>query len=417
MYRLERGSTSYVSGLLARKLAELLREIEDKVRELGVSIRGEPLNRVGFVDGSYVLEERRGACLVLYSASSLEVVERRSIRQYMRGSKEPLIQVLVPKTYSESRASLLMSMLELLAGLDMVLKGVEAIFMDGSYVSALMAPFGYALDVYSRAVKAANRHLNFEVVEGMGCEACEEIRQVLEGERDPRMCFQSIMSVVGRYANRLYAELCSFEELGPQWRKEALDYSVVYFEETAYLSILNKLLEEAGERGSSVFWVAKDSESRYLTEREGILGWLNDLMLLDYAWRDLESVYTKLRGVSFGKPKGHVACFKLIDEVYEKWRDYTVVYFKLGRQGVATQMTYPTRLSDELLQEALSTLLQLSDEVHGYPRPLNYVHNLAVLNPGLARLIADEMYRRSSRGSLMRFMLAPSGRRLLGLVR
>ena len=406
--------SSYMGGGLAKRLVETLKEVEDRVRGLGRKIRGRGLTHAGFVDGSYVLEERRGACLVLYSASSIETV-KETLRQRAKGSRKPVAQILIPKSYSESRAGLLMSMFELLASLDLVSAGAEAVFMDGSYVSALMAPFGFALDVYSRALKAAMEGLDTGVAEELGSEASREVAEIAETGESPRKMFIRALEVIGRYSARLYETLSSAGSPEHRWRKETLDFSVVFFEETAYLTVLAALLRKAEELGAAVFWVAKDSESRYLTEQEGVLGWLNDVMLLDYAWRGMGDIYVRLPGVSFGMPRGCVAYRGVIEEVYRYWNDYTVVYFKFGEQGVVAQMTYPVKLSEDMLDKGLATLLGLSDRVHGYPRPLNYVHNLAVLNPGLARLMADELYRRSGREALVRFMLAPSGRRLLGL--
>lgn len=403
--------SSYISGALAEKLVELLREAEERVRGLGREIRGDPLEHVGFVDGSYVLEERRGACLALFSAASLEVV-RGEMRPRMGGNRKPIVHVLAPKSYSESRASLLMSVLELLAAIDLLRSGAEAVFLDGSYVSALMEPFGFAEKVYSAALRAGKAALDTQLLNRVGADARRSVQSVLE-DRDPYTQFTQILATIGRYASELYGGLYGAAE-EPRWRKEALDYSLVYLEETAYLTVLHSLLGEAESRGVSLYWVAKDTESRYITEREGVLGWLNDVMLLDYAWKGVGGVYTELKGQTFGRPKGLVAYRPLIDEVYAKWNEYSVVYFKLNRHGVVSQMTYPTALP-AAPHRALATLSALSDKLHGYPRPLNYVHNVAVLDPALARVLADEMYRRRGPEDILRYMLAPSGRRMLGL--
>ena len=406
--------SSYVSGELGKTLMRLLENAEKEMRKRGEEIRGALLSRIGFVDGSYVFEERRGACLALFSAASLEVVGGE-IKARMRGNKEPVVHVVVPKSYSESRIGLLMSILELLAAINLLRSGVEAVFLDGSYVSALMMPFGFAQEVYRRFNREKGAKLS--VVEEKGESCFLEVTGSIENGEDwePRRAFIEVLNIIGRYAGDLYRDICEAKS-DEKALKEALDFSVVYMEETAYLSALRLLLKTAEDRKSCVFWVAKDSESRYLTEREGLLGWLSDVMLLDYAWKGLGDVYVELTGVSFGKPKGLTACRKLIDEVYDTWNEYSVVYFKLGKAGIVSQMTYPTRVSENKLVDALATLSSLSDRLHGYPRPLNYVHNLAVLNPSLPRILADELYKRLKPDDILRFMLTPSGRRLLGLV-
>lgn len=388
-------------------IESVITEVEKRVKSLMKPIEGERFRRAGFVDGSYALEERRGAYLLALSAASL-LVDGDRLEGVLRGSSKPLAALLIPKSYGESRASLLMSTLELLSALDLARRGVEAVFLDGSYVSGMLVPFGYVRDVYESFVAATG--LDLESIDSYGEEAAGAVMEVAGGE--PLASMSKLLDRLAACAGKLYGELGS-RSPDQRSKKEALDFAVVYAESTAYLAALNLLLEECSSSGVAPFWVAKDAESRYIVEREGVVGWLNDLTLLDYAWRDGEAVYAVLEGSKFGRPKPCAAWPRLLHEVFGRWSAYGVAYFKLKRVGAAAQMTYPAFVRQESVERALATLLALSDG-KGYPRPLSYAHHIAVLNPEFAKIVADELYKREA-NQLVRSVLAPSGRALAGL--
>lgn len=385
----------------------VIREVEERVKSLMKPIDGERFGKTGFVDGSFVLDERRGAYLLAVSAASLVVAGER-MEGVLKGSSRPLLTLLIPKSYGESRASLLMSTLELLSALDLARREVEAVFLDGSFVSEMLVPFGYVRDVYENFASVASVEL--ESLDSYGEEAAGFVEEVAGG--DPLVSMPALLDRLAACASRLYRELGS-RSPDLRSRKEALDFAVVYAETTAYLAALKIFLEECQRSGIAPFWVAKDAESRYIVEREGVAGWLNDLALLDYAWRDGEAVYAVLEGSKFGKPKPCAVWPRLLAEVFGRWGAYGVAYFKLSRLGVVSQMTYPAFVERESVERALATLLALSDR-RGYPRPLSYVHHIAVLNPEFARVVADELYKREER-QLVRSVLAPSGRASAGL--
>jgi len=396
------------AGPVLGLVESVIRGVEGRVRSLAKRIAGEPFARAGFVDGSYVMDERRGAYVLLLSTASV-LVDGGRIEGVLRGSSRPHVALLVPKGFAESRAGLLMSMLELLAALDLVRRGVEAVFLDGSYVSEVMVPFGHARDAYENFAPLA-AELDGGPLERWGEEAARAAAEARGG--DPLPSFASLLARLAACSSELYARIAS-EAPDLRSRKEALDFAVVYCETTAFMSLLDEFLGECSRRGVKPFWVAKDAESRYIVEREGVVGWLNDLTLLDYAWRDLDSAYASFEGERVHRPKPCAVWRPLLEGVYERWGGYGVTYFKLRRAGVVSQMTYPEFVEGGAVLSALATLHQLADG-RGYPRPLSYVHHMAVLNPELARLVADELYRREQNPAL-RSMLAPSGRAAAGL--
>ncbi len=392
------------------EVEELIRGVEERVRQLASPLPQEGLSNAGFVDGSYALEERRGAYLLALSVSSV-VYRGDRVEKVLPGSSRPLLWLLVPKSHGESRAGQLMTMLELLAAIDLARRGLDAVVLDGSFTSEMMVPFGHARDVHEEAVRLA----------GFRAEAAEEAGEKIyslavetASRGDPLSAARALLSGLLDLATQLYRELASSAP-DLRGRKEALDYAVVFAETTAYLALLEALLEAARSSSTALVWVAKDAESRYIVEREGLLGWLNDLSLLDYAWRGSERAYTLLEGVRFGRPKPCAAWSQLVSRLFHEWGEYGVCYFKLARSGPVMQATFPRFVSGSAVARLASTLASLSDQ-HGYPRPLSYVHHTAVLNPELAQVLADEMYRRAS-NPLVRSVLAPSGRALAGLRR
>ncbi|MEM1913457.1 MAG: DNA double-strand break repair nuclease NurA [Thermofilaceae archaeon] len=389
-------------------IESLIRAVEERVSALAQPISGEPFERVGFIDGSYAMDERRGVYVLALSAASI-VVNGGRMEGVLRGSAKPHITLLAPKSYAESRASMLMSIFELLGAVDLVRRGVEAVFLDGSYVSEMMVPFGHARDVYER-FNPLSAGVRAGALDEWGEASSKAALEAAAGELPASLA--ELLERIYSHSNGVYSEICGVAP-DVKSRKEALDFAVVYCETTAYLALLNHLLDECERRGVKPFWVAKDAESRYIVEREGVLGWLNDLSLLDYAWRDRESVHTTLKGVPIHKPKPCALWTPLLDEVYERWGGYGVSYFKFGRAGAVSQMTYPHFVGEEDVSAALATLQALADH-RGYPRPLSYVHHIAVLNPEFAKLIADELYRRE-KNPILKSMLAPSGRAMAGL--
>ncbi|MEM1508327.1 MAG: DNA double-strand break repair nuclease NurA [Thermofilaceae archaeon] len=392
-----------------RTIEEVITRVEEDLKGLAEPINTEHLNKTGFVDGSFALDERRGVYMLSLSAASL-IVSGDRLEKLLPGSSRPLITVLAPKSYGESRAGLLMSMLEMFAAIDIIKRGVDAIFLDGSYISEMMVPFGHPHDVQENLTLAKLGYLYPDIEDKYGEKTLALVCDKL-GE-EPLNGFSKLLEGISGLANSLYQEI-SLIAPDIMSKKEALDYSVVYVEATAYLSTLNEFLKRCMELNTAPLWVAKDAESRFIVEKKGILGWLNDLSLLDHSWRTYDSVYALIEGARFGRPKSCAASRKLLEEVYSKWSTYHVLYFKLRRKGPVSQMTFPSFVSLDTAVKAVSTLSELSDQ-KGYPRPLSYVHHLAVLNPELVRLMADELYKREHI-SVVRSMLAPSGRAMAGL--
>lgn len=81
--------TTCVPGISAvlGAIESLIKEAEKRVANLAEPISGKRFERVGFVDGSYTLDERRGAYLLALSVASL-IVDGEKIEGVLKGSRK-----------------------------------------------------------------------------------------------------------------------------------------------------------------------------------------------------------------------------------------------------------------------------------------------------------------------------------------
>lgn len=383
---------------------ELLRGVEARVSQRAQPIVGEALGRTGYVDGSNVLDERRSVHLAMFSVASV-ILSGGRLSALARGASQPVVSIIVPKSYGEQRANLYMSLIELLAARRVLDAGVDSVFLDGSLVSEIMVIFSHPRDVVEKLRRERGEWL--DLFPGHALEKVSlEVEDLTPGP------IARLLREISEKAWQLYNMRASGGEAGAT-RKNLLDFAYVYVETTVYLEALKRLLLMSRDLGVPVFWVAKDSETSSLVEAEGLEGWLNDVTLLDYAWRDLEDAYMTIKGNKFGDPRPCAANYTLVQELFREWGNYSISYFKLRKMGPVLQMTYPEHVGEDQVLSALATLKEVS-ESRGYPKPLSYVHHLAVLNPEVARLVADEIYRRTE-DSIVRAAYAPTGRAKAGL--
>jgi hypothetical protein len=383
---------------------ELLRGVEKELAEEAEPISGKPFTSTGYVDGSNVVEPRRSIHVAVFSVASI-LLKNGKYSALARGAEEPIVSVIVPKSYGEQRANLLMSIIELLAARKALTSSLEAILLDGSFISEMMTVFSHPKDAAEAMGEDYKKILdNLPDAEHLGIE--------LEDRDISPKSVMGLFEEISEKAWQIYKERNTMFEKASS-KKSFLDFVCVYVETTVYLKALRELLTASRELQVPLFWVAKDSETNLLVEKVGLEGWLNDVTLLDYAWRNLEDAYTTLRGKEFGRLKPCAADRKLVSEILGAWGNYSVLYFKLRKLGPVLQVTYPSYVDEDEALSALATLKELSDS-RGYPKPLSYVHHMAVLNPEIARLVADEIYQRKA-DSIFRAAYAPSGRVKAGL--
>lgn len=124
---------------------ELLRGVEKELAEEAEPISGKPFTSTGYVDGSNVVEPRRSIHVAVFSVASI-LLKNGKYSALARGAEEPIVSVIVPKSYGEQRANLLMSIIELLAARKALTSSLEAILLDGSFISEMMTVFSHPKD-------------------------------------------------------------------------------------------------------------------------------------------------------------------------------------------------------------------------------------------------------------------------------
>lgn len=424
------------SDLLVRSCKRSFIELKDKVCSRLKRI-GEPEKRdveIGFVDGSNTFDERRGVGVFLFSACGL-IVDGRSLRmrEFFCTSNAPIPHILFPKYMVQTRGNTLMSVLELMVALAMVRSGTaDYVFMDGSYVSSILAPAGALRSLYRDIRNRLERRqvqAFIDVVNTfLGRVVSEKFSEILE-HSDPKKSFVAFLESSKDVSLELYVRLrdvCG-GSTGDVWI-DLLNYSSMCVEENFFLYVLKRLLEEARNSGCVVAWFAKDSDSRFITRDSEALKWMTDEAFLDEAWRDLSNVYVKISDITSlstirhgraavrdASEKGDcIFQYDLAEEFYENWGTYDGIYVKFYN-GPVFQVTLPAQFSQKI-DEIPSLLLPMCESRIGCPRPIIYVHFKALMRESVARIFADELWFKTPKDEwLMRVMLSRSGRRRIGI--
>lgn len=418
-------------SLSARELSEILSIAEDRVLQASQDIEEwNEWRSSGFVDGSYVVDERKGALVTVFSAASLYVVKEgkmAKIKGVMRGSKDPIPFILFPRFNSEARCSVLMKSLELITAMDLIRKGCEYVYVDGSYLSLLLSP--------SNIVRIIFKDIKNSLLNNIGNVVryfknfINRVNESLETtNKNVRQIFTKLLSILINTVQESYKGLINdiSVTMDPSLRKNLFDYITLSLEENLLLALTNMLLEESEDRNGKIFWIAKDTESRSLADALGLIGWYTDTSLLDYIWRTRKEVLldiskiaplkpvSPLRGTMVGNKGDLIYEPNVALRFYRKWGNYKIWYFKLSKTGTVLQLSYPARYGKSSGEEAISILYELRDEKHGYPKPLAYAHHIATLPQDLARLIGDESWK-NARDPLIKSLLSSPGRRVSGL--
>ena len=406
-------------GAVIRSIEKEFASVERELRYSAEPISGKEVEPVGFIDGSVSLNERRGAFIVILSAASI-IYSMHKYLPALPGSKKPFLHILMPKSYGESRSAILMRTLENLEALRQIYAGVRVVCLDGSYLTLLLTGYSYMHEIYNEFSKSYREALK-DVLEVLANESNEYLEQLSAlvkmidrgGLRELYQAYRDILFNTTLRVNKVVQNL--EENYGRENIKPVLiDYVSSYLELTPFFYISSLLLETAKREDASIVWISKESNSRFLANIYELRGWVTDLVLVDWAWSGLDAAYfvfDDTKPVSI--PKYHVAPQKVIGDLY-RWNHYVVVYAKLAKYAPSLQISYPKGLVEEdILNDLLYTLSKISDKRTGYPKPLNYVHNLAVLSLDTAKLVAEKIWR-NSRG-LQRSLLAPAGREQLGL--
>jgi len=417
-----------------RMLADL-RAVEQAVRQgvRGVEELPDPADSMSFVDGSFVLEERRGCSIVLLSVYAA-TASHEGIRllEGAVGSERPLLVPIVPREGARGRASALMKLLEVTAAYRALLDHEpQAVVLDGAYPS-FVYPATAARVMYERL-----RRTLFSFDRKLGEAVCGWLtKQLTAAVSALSLNATRPFDAVGELLTTEYAFLDQMlNEVAERMPSEAeaalpvlINFAAMAFEDSAALRMLRCLLETAEERGVCICWVAKDADSRYLfVETGGGVRrpvWVTDVALLDAAWRDFSFAYADaerlggrlgaLQNPGRGAFLYHTYPRRIFEDFLtdckggERWCKYPVYYTKLSLRGPVLQLTTPICFASGI-ERVIAALRLWVESERGYPSPLVRVHHGAALSENAARLLGIHLYQRCEE-QVLKAVLAPTGR-------
>ena len=231
----------------------------------------------------------------------------------------------------------------------------------------------------------------------------------------------NIINIIPEEYSNIINDLLSVLE-GKKSIEKIIDYSLLVIDENIGFYNLTKLLDESLKKNVKVYWVAKDTDSRFLARVNRLLTWITDASLLDHLWANEDTIALRvndlvdLEGISAWRTtrwmgQGSELIFEPLRalEFYNEWGKFDIWYFKLTRYGPVLQLTYPQRYGREAGIEALSVLKNLSDPKTGYPKPLILVHHATRLEEGLAEGLGDVIWSRLE-NPLLKVLLARRAR-------
>ncbi len=412
---------------LLREIEEIVSRAKRELEESGTIAGSKQLDSSWFIDGSYAISERQGSFVSALSVASLGVVSKKLV-EGLPGAKHPLLHILIPKFYGETRTSSIMGSLELIEGIRALRRNAEAVVFDGSYLASLLSGYG---PLYDSVAQLQSRLKDYQVVlqeilkrenvsktiddatDAFIEKACEEV-EVSKFYKTVYAFLQSIYDL----AESVYSSLVRHGVDRYVDRQLLIDFSTAFVENNLYLRLLAKLLLLAEESDVIPVWIAKETTSRFLSDKLNVRSWLNDAVLLEWVWHNREKVYLVLDESSGLKslkpvtpPHVPVASQDTIEHAY-RFSRFTVVYFKLTKLGPVLQMTFPSDLvAKDVLEDVLATLSALADERSGYPKPLSLVHHKALIQQGLVDVLATRLWQSSS--GVLKAILSPLGREFI----
>lgn len=424
-----------IKGVKGLIVEEITKSLNKSIKELSSIVNHYLVRGIGgrievssgFVDGSNVFDERRGSIIVLLSAYGL-IVRGSNGNICMRnvvganGARKPIAIILFPRVYAETRIGILMKTLELLVARSIVNQSVESVFLDGSYLSMLLAPSGVARQSYRLLIEDLPEQLVKEVED-----IVNKRLRILYLKLDkieysnPYEGFMNIIDILPEEYSSIINDLLGVLE-GKKSVEKVIDYSLLVIDENIGFYNLTRLLDESLRKNVRVYWIAKDTDSRFLARVNRLLTWITDASLLDHLWANENTIALRvndlvdLEGISAWRTtrwmgQGSELIFEPLRalEFYNRWGKFDIWYFKLTRYGPVLQLTYPQRYGREAGIEALSVLENLSDPKTGYPKPLILVHHATRLEEGLAEGLGDVIWSRLE-NPLLKVLLARRAR-------
>ncbi len=132
-----------ISEELISRTQKFLEEIISSLRPYVKEIRkSTDTFKATFTDGSFVLSERRGAGIALFSSVSIKAEIKDTVKILTKEMIDPskTLFIILPKFALKTRASTIMRALEYITTIKLC-DDVKYAFLDGSYLTTLLLPF------------------------------------------------------------------------------------------------------------------------------------------------------------------------------------------------------------------------------------------------------------------------------------
>ncbi len=383
-------------------------------------------------DGSNALVERRGGAIALFSAISIvyDHSERgNKIESIYELDPSQALFIILPKYAVISRANTLMRALEYLLTCSAIedSKEIDYIILDGSFSSVLLDPMRIILPIYEDLRSLIpDTELRANLLIDLAKEIADKMKDLRTLDAKDAM-----LTFLSNYYHIIQDILESFMDQVPEGAKITFQhYAISTLEQSFAGMALSRLIETADKLKKAIVWISKDSESRMLTKKYGIIGLFNDLTLLDFILKPREHLVLNdfmdippinerrlrfINKINNKRMEIPIIARDLIESIYAGYGAYEVSYVKFT--NFVIQLSYPRRLSYYLngLNQFLSNLETISKL--GYPEPLIIVHYRCKINQKLIENISEGLYKRckESRNEVVCNAISDLGRKRIGL--
>lgn len=401
-------------------IEEMIRDLRPYVKKIRESTNAF---KATFTDGSFVLSDRRGAGIALFSSVSIKTKIKDTIKILTKEMINPseTLFVILPKFALRTRASTIMRALEYITTIKLC-DDVKYAFLDGSYLTTLLLPFSVISSTFYDTTSSIQTDEEFSSFINFLEELSAIVSSILRSIKISSLSFENLIEIYYNAAER-------FLDLSGKFRRDLMiplqNYSFIFLEQNLTALLLAELINRGKKLGFSPIWISKDSESRILAKEKGITGFSNDLTIMDFVLKKGEYIVLSdvitlppvskekvtvddLRKIS--RRTVYILLPEIANRIYDKFSEYDIIYAKFGDYSL--QITFPRNLADPF--EIVSDISRISYQ-RGYPEPMILVHNMAVLREKTIEVLSDGLSKKCEENKILCQLLSDSGRKKIGI--
>ncbi len=401
----------------------LLRGFEEKVYEELRSLGDEVLSHTAtdllrdkdhvsssYIGSNSVTEDRMGSIISMLTAYGITVEGARNALHVAPlsgslGSKKPFPLIITPKRIAETRSKIFQRIYELLAAIHNI-EDKEKMFFNWNYRWLVREVNMLEKALFLRLVeenKSVGDELRNIVGEYVG-EFEEAVRESVS-YRTIRESFKSIIDFLPGAYSDLFERIASMKIFAGTKFNDIIDYTTLVIEKDIFKTLLQYTLGEASRKGIHVFWVTMNPDDDYISRTNHILSWINDTVVLTYIWRNLDQAVLRVDDVVEEKrnENSSIPSHRSIPDIDHASRARELGrellagglwYAKFSRYGPIIQLSYIGEYGDSIVEDGLNELFTVTNEKHGYPRPLMLVRRACRISEEVARGLGDSLLRR-----------------------